>query len=166
VCDGFGGGWTKEKILSIMKDSRVGAYGVIGLLLLLGIKFASLYEIPVKELPIVIISGHSTSRFMAFLLTYTLPYVSNEETSKSKSIMEKKSFFSLVVNIIFGIGPLLLFKNVWILLVLIPPFLGMLFLASKFKKWIGGQTGDCAGATQQFCEVIFYLSFLVLWKFI
>ena len=35
VCDGFGGGWTKEKILAIMKDSRLGTYGAIGLFLLL-----------------------------------------------------------------------------------------------------------------------------------
>ena len=39
VCDGFGGGWTKQKILDIMKDSRVGAYGLIGLLLLFALKF-------------------------------------------------------------------------------------------------------------------------------
>ena len=46
VCDGFGGGWTKEKILEIMKDSRIGAYGAIGLLLLLGAKFILLKELP------------------------------------------------------------------------------------------------------------------------
>ena len=44
VCDGFGGGWTKEKILEIMKDSRVGSYGVIGMILMLGTKFAVLYQ--------------------------------------------------------------------------------------------------------------------------
>jgi adenosylcobinamide-GDP ribazoletransferase len=42
VCDGFGGGWTKEKILLIMKDSRVGAYGVIGLVVLLLLKASAL----------------------------------------------------------------------------------------------------------------------------
>ncbi|HEV2481447.1 MAG TPA: adenosylcobinamide-GDP ribazoletransferase [Puia sp.] len=46
VCDGFGGGWTKEKILLIMKDSRIGAYGAIGLILLLGTKFLLLKELP------------------------------------------------------------------------------------------------------------------------
>ena len=44
VCDGFGGGWTKEKILTIMKDSRVGTYGIVGLGLLLAIKFNALSE--------------------------------------------------------------------------------------------------------------------------
>jgi adenosylcobinamide-GDP ribazoletransferase len=46
VCDGFGGGWTKEKILVIMKDSRIGAFGAIGLILLLGSKFVLLRELP------------------------------------------------------------------------------------------------------------------------
>lgn len=39
LCDGFGGGWTKEKILEIMKDSRVGTYGVVGLTAILAINF-------------------------------------------------------------------------------------------------------------------------------
>src|SRR5699024_625423 len=44
--DGFGGGWTKEKILSIMKDSRVGTFGVAGLVGILALKFISLNELP------------------------------------------------------------------------------------------------------------------------
>src|SRR6187551_2582742 len=45
VCDGFGGGWTKEKILLIMKDSAIGAYGAIGLVLLFLLKFQVLYNL-------------------------------------------------------------------------------------------------------------------------
>ena len=45
VCDGFGGGWTKEKILLIMKDSSIGAYGAIGLVLLFLLKFQSMSEV-------------------------------------------------------------------------------------------------------------------------
>src|SRR5882724_3479373 len=46
ACDGFGGGWTKEKILGIMKDSRIGAFGAIGLIAILGSKFLLLRELP------------------------------------------------------------------------------------------------------------------------
>src|SRR5579859_194019 len=46
VCDGFGGGWTKEKILLIMKDSRIGAFGAMGLIFILGTKFLLLRELP------------------------------------------------------------------------------------------------------------------------
>ncbi|NQX85828.1 MAG: adenosylcobinamide-GDP ribazoletransferase [Flavobacteriaceae bacterium] len=166
VCDGFGGGWTKEKILAIMKDSQIGAYGAIGLILLLLIKFIALVELPSAILPLVIISGHAISRFMAAILVYILPYVSSSETSKSKTVAESKDMWSLFVNLGFVLIPLLFFETKWILLTLMPAFFGMLFLARKFKKWIGGQTGDCAGATQLFCEVIFYISVIVLWKFI
>ncbi len=45
VCDGMGGGWTKEKILLIMKDSRIGAYGAIGLIANTTTKFLLLKEL-------------------------------------------------------------------------------------------------------------------------
>jgi len=49
---------------------------------------------------------------------------------------------------------------------LIPVFLTRYFLARYFQKWIDGYTGDCLGATQQVCEVVYYLSLLLVWKFI
>src|SRR5215211_1296365 len=69
VCDAFGGGWTKEKILLIMKDSRLGTYGVIGLINMLGFKFLLLVELSVAlpqwDFFFIIISAHSISRFAA-----------------------------------------------------------------------------------------------------
>ena len=75
VCDGFGGGWTKEHILSIMKDSQIGAFGAIGMFLLLAIKFFSLYKSPGEYVILLMVSGHSISRLMASILVYALPYV-------------------------------------------------------------------------------------------
>jgi len=43
MCDGFGGGWTKEKILDIMQDSRLGTFGAVGLGLLMAVKFLCLH---------------------------------------------------------------------------------------------------------------------------
>lgn len=51
TCDGFGGDWSKEDILRIMKDSRLGAYGVIGILLVLLLKYNALLSLPVKLVP-------------------------------------------------------------------------------------------------------------------
>lgn len=166
VCDGFGGGWTKEKILTIMKDSQIGAYGAIGLLFILGFKFLCLSQLPIKWLPLIIIAGHSVSRLMASTLVYTHDYVSNTITSKSENRASNMTLIMLVLNSVFGLFPLFFFHTYYIFLILIPCYLGKVFLGVKFKKWIGGQTGDCAGATQQFCEVLFYLGVLGLWKFI
>src|ERR1700712_3963673 len=58
VCDGFGGGWTKEKILLIMKDSRLGTYGVVGIGLMLLLKWTVLKYLPAETIVVTLISGH------------------------------------------------------------------------------------------------------------
>ncbi|EZH71568.1 cobalamin synthase [Aquimarina atlantica] len=166
VCDGFGGGWTKDKILLIMKDSRLGTYGTIGLLLMLSTKFAALREVEMHYIPLLLISGHALSRFIATTLIFTHPYVRDTENSKAKPAAKSMSIQALLISGIFGITPLLFFKNPIIFLTLIPMYLSKMFLAAKFKKWIGGQTGDCAGAVQQLSEIVFYLTSIALWKYI
>ncbi len=166
VCDGFGGGWTKEKILMIMKDSRLGTYGVIGLIMLLGLKFSALREMNPTQISIAIVCAHALSRFMATTLLFTHPYVQDIEKSKIKPSAQSMTIAQLGIASIFGIVPLLLFQNVWVFLILIPAYISKVYLGKKFTKWIGGQTGDCAGAVQQLSEVVIYLSLVALWKFI
>lgn len=166
TCDGFGGGYTKEKILEIMKDSRIGAFGAIGIILLLILKFSLLSEMKPMVIPIVIVAGHAISRFISISLLYSMIYV--KEEGKAKPLSTALPLPSLLVAGVFGLLPLLLFKKALILLVIIPLFLTRLYLSYYFKKHIGGYTGDCLGAAQQTSEVIFYISiFLMLqWKFI
>ena len=166
VCDGFGGGWTKEKILLIMKDSRLGTYGVSGLILILAIKFSALREIPINFISLTIIAGHSVSRFIATTLIYTHPYVRDTDDSKAKPAAKSITLNMVLVSGVFGLLPLFIFKTPLIFLTLIPCYLSKVYLGNKFKRWIGGQTGDCAGAVQQLSEVVFYLSAIALWKFI
>lgn len=166
VCDGFGGGWTKEKILTIMKDSRLGTFGVSGLVFILAIKFLALYHLQnlSVNLILVIISGHSFSRFIATILLYTHDYVRDIDSSKIKPTTKQMSSKSLLISGIFGIVPLFFFQKPMVFLVLLPLLLTYLYMGHFFKKWIGGQTGDCAGALQQVAEIVFYLSLLALWK--
>ncbi|RSC92963.1 adenosylcobinamide-GDP ribazoletransferase [Tenacibaculum singaporense] len=166
VCDGFGGGWTKEKILTIMKDSRLGTFGVSGLVFILAIKFLALYHLQnlSVNLILVIISGHSISRFIATVLLYTHDYVRDIDSSKIKPTTKQMSSKSLLISAIFGIVPLFFFQKPTVFLVLLPLLLTYLYMGHFFKKWIGGQTGDCAGALQQVAEIVFYLSLLALWK--
>ncbi len=166
VCDGLGGGWTKEKILLIMKDSRLGTYGVTGLILILAIKFLALRDVSLHLIPITIISGHSLSRFIATTLIYTHPYVRDTEDSKAKPAAKSITTSMLLLSGLFGIAPLFFFNTPLIFLTIIPCYFAKVYLGAKFKKWLGGQTGDCAGAVQQLSEVLFYLSVIALWKFI
>ncbi|WP_196890330.1 adenosylcobinamide-GDP ribazoletransferase [Aureivirga marina] len=163
VCDGFGGGWTKEKILTIMKDSRLGTYGTVGLVGILALKFLTLSNLPETIIIFTIISGHTISRFFATGIIYFLPYVQDIDKSKVKPSADKMPFSSLFINAIFGIGSLLLFQNYKVFFVLIPMFISTFLLGKYYKKWIGGQTGDCAGAAQQINEIIFYLTLVIIY---
>lgn len=166
VADGFGGGWTQEKILLIMKDSRLGTFGVVSLILILGLKFLSLREVPVEAIPFVIICGNALSRMNASFLLYRGKYIQNNNSSKAGSAAHKLSVPSLIVNLIFGLSSLLLLYNFLFLVCLIPLLITERLMYRFYKKWIGGYNGDCAGAIQQVSEVVFYLSLLVIWKYI
>ena len=165
-CDGFGGGWTKEKILEIMKDSRIGTYGTAGLVLILLLKFALLDAIDIYVLPLVLIAAHSLSRFIAASFVYTHEYARDDEKSKIKPIAKKISLFDLIIAGIFGILPLIFLQNVFYFLIIVPVLITKYFLGRYFNKWLSGYTGDCLGAAQQITEIIFYLTYLVIWKFI
>ncbi|POY34865.1 adenosylcobinamide-GDP ribazoletransferase [Solitalea longa] len=163
VCDGFGGGWTKQRILEIMKDSRVGAYGVIGIILMLAVKFFSLNAINPLIIPFVIIVAHSLSRATALSFIYTHEYSRENEDSKAKPVAIKLPLRSLLLALFWGLLPLLVFcwwQNEWLyLLVIVPLILLQYFLGRYFQKWIDGYTGDCLGTTQQLAEVFIYLFF-------
>ena len=178
VCDGFGGGWTKEKILKIMKDSAIGAYGAIGVVLLLLMKFLStnflLGKANVSGINLylvyflIFVSAQALSRLAAVSIVFTHEYSREDATSKSKPIAKSYTWREVVGASFFGLLPLFVLSYFqWqISLVLVPVFLMRVYLARYFQKWIDGYTGDCLGATQQVCEVVFYLSVITLWKFI
>ncbi|MDO9155726.1 MAG: adenosylcobinamide-GDP ribazoletransferase, partial [Sediminibacterium sp.] len=190
--------YSKEKILTIMKDSRLGTYGVVGLILILSLKFLLLIELThffsIELVAALLVAAHANSRFWATTIMQQLPYVQDIDASKSKPLADRVltagemtillmgSLLSLVA--LFGLLyfqlPLRLqlqipisFSWNFILTLLVftvsiqmPSFIAQLFAAKYFKKWIGGYTGDCLGATQQVCEIAFYLGCLLLWKFI
>jgi adenosylcobinamide-GDP ribazoletransferase len=172
TCDGFGGGWTKEKILTIMKDSRVGTYGVVGLVLIFGVKFFTLLNISSRvnifTFGLLLICGHVLSRFCAILIIRLLPYAREDADSKVKPVAKGIFASDLLIAGLFSAVPLVCIAciNLLFLFVILPLLITTIYLIWYFKKWIGGYTGDCLGAAQQVNEVVFYLSIIVIWKFI
>lgn len=182
VCDAFGGGWTKEKILMIMKDSRLGTFGVIGLICILCSKLLLLRELP-KFTPninepstnilinyqyflLTLIAGHAVSRVMPVWVIRFYDYVTDPDGSKSKPIaINKPGFILLIIATVFALVPFV-FMSWQFLLALIPLLLVTYSLADYFKKWIGGYTGDCLGAIQQVTEITFYLGVIIVWRYI
>lgn len=154
TADGLGGGWDREQTLAIMKDSRIGSYGAVALMMALYIKFQSLASLPPVLVPAVLVAGHSLSRFAAVLLIYFQQYV--RETGKAKPLAEHISTAGLLVAAIFGMTPLALLEiKLWWALVSVV-LVGAWF-ARVLARRLGGYTGDCLGAMQQLCELTFYL---------
>lgn len=170
VCDSFGGGYGKTRIMTIMKDSRVGAYGAIGIILLFALKFLSIQALGnldlMKTLSIIILA-HTSSRFIAGTMIYTHQYVTDIDSSKSKPLANKaldgKSLFISFIAVLLAFS---LIPDQRLILPFILAYLGKVYLGWYFKKHIGGYTGDCLGTVQQVGEVLFYLGVMIVWKFI
>ncbi len=170
VCDGFGGGWTRERILEIMKDSRLGTYGVVGLGLILSLKYMTLFPQGKMQLfidtALLLLVAHPLSRWTAVLMIYTMPYArANDDDGKAKPVAKQLEWYEFLVATIFGFLPLLSVvmwtQNYYLLLIAPALFLLKWRLQYYFQKWIQGYTGDCLGATQQLAEVLIYLVYLL-----
>lgn len=164
VCDGFGGGYTTARILDIMKDSRVGAYGVIGIVLMLGLKYTVLSQLSFWSVIAALLIAHPVSRLMASALIWRLSYVKAE--GKAKPLAEKMSGGEFAISAGFAVLPLLAGGlSGWVSWTGIAAGLALSalatwWLARFFVQRIGGYTGDCLGAVQQVAEVTFYLGLL------
>ncbi|MBK8402199.1 MAG: adenosylcobinamide-GDP ribazoletransferase [Propionivibrio sp.] len=158
MVDGFGGGWEKPQILAIMKDSRIGSFGAVALIVLLLAKFCAQLEVDVALLPLSLIAGHSLSRLCAVSLLGTLDYVRDE--GKSKPLATRIGRGELAFAALTALLPLLLLPPPQVLVGVAFAVLATLWLARMFKRRIGGYTGDCLGATQQLSEVAFYFGLL------
>jgi adenosylcobinamide-GDP ribazoletransferase len=162
MVDGFGGGWGKARILEIMKDSRIGSFGAVALIVLLLAKFFALVEIDLAALPLALIAGHAVSRLCATAVLHRLDYV--RDAGKAKALATGIGRGALAFATLTALVPLLFLAP---RLGLAAPLLGVLgaalatlWLARLFKRQIGGYTGDCLGATQQLAEVAFYAGLL------
>ena len=164
LCDGFGGGWTKAQVLTIMKDSRLGTYGTLGIGLLLALKFASLSALPAPSIPLALLVAHPLSRFAAISFVYTHSYVQADAQSKVKPLALNLSTGELALAGATGLAPLLLLAG-WDWrwgMVLGPLAAARWGLGRLFVRRLGGYTGDCLGAAQQVTEVVIYLALAAL----
>ncbi len=163
-CDGFGGGWDKDRVLAIMKDSRIGSYAAIGLGLLLPTKWSALVEIDAAFGPpllaLTLVAGHAVSRLASTVLIHFLEYVRDADNSKSKPLARRMTRGELGIAALCGLAPCLLLPLSAMRVALAATAVVTLFAARYFLRRIGGYTGDCLGATQQVAELAFYLGLL------
>lgn len=156
-CDGMGGGFDKEQILKIMKDSRIGTYANVGLLGILSLKFFALQSINSALIPIILICGHSISRYVAGSIAFTHKYVrKDDDSSKSLKFLKNTKWNVILVSSILAFLPLLLL-GIKAFILLLPMLIVRQIFAFYLNKRLGGYTGDCLGALQQISETVFYL---------
>jgi adenosylcobinamide-GDP ribazoletransferase len=161
MCDGFGGGMTTERVLEIMKDSRIGAYGAIGIVCMLALKLTTLSMLPPLAAIGALLVAHPLSRLMATSLIWRMDYARAE--GKAKPLAQKMSGMEFLLAALSTALPLL--AVLWLRWLpaaalasgAIAAIVATLWLARKFAQRIGGYTGDCLGAVQQVSEVVFYL---------
>ncbi len=160
TADGLGGGWDKARILAIMKDSRVGSYGVIAVVMALLGKFALLSALPTSLVPIILLAGHALSRFCALLLMAFMDYARDDELSKARPVAGRLALGAGAFAVIFAFAPLCLLPLERAVAGAMLAGVATGWLAAKCRRWLGGYTGDCLGATQQVTEIAFYLGCL------
>jgi adenosylcobinamide-GDP ribazoletransferase len=169
VWDGFGGGWTVEQKLNIMKDSRLGTYGAAGLFFILMIKYQSLVLLsthstnPVLALSLALVLAHTLSRAVSTSLIFSMSYVSEDAQSKVKPLAQNLSLNGLLILLITSAVVMFFILPVLHCLVMIVCLWMIRFLLIIwFNRQLGGFTGDCLGAAQQLLEVAIYIILLVL----
>lgn len=166
--DGMGG-YGKEKVLAIMKDSRVGAYGVIALVLVLLLKYQALLELCSAQSPLFVVAAlvaaHSISRLMATSIMLTQHYIRDDDSARAKPAAQQISHASFAIALLTGAAAIgILFAAgahpASVLAAVTAAFLMRMYLAWQLQKRLGGYTGDCLGAVQQLSELAFYLGLL------
>ena len=148
--DGFGGGGNnRERILNIMKDSHIGTYGVLGLILYELLLAVSLFSMTPILAAMAILAADPFAKMVTAQLIMMMPYARTEEEAKNKTIYRKMSWKASVSLAIQGLLPMMAFIWLtgakWTTIVFIP-FLVMYFLYLLIWRKIHGYTGDCCGA--------------------
>jgi adenosylcobinamide-GDP ribazoletransferase len=168
IADGLGGSQNRERALEIMKDSRVGAFGAIAVSLVLLAKvslLALIGDVNPEAMVAGIFAAHVASRTFPLLLIRLLPHVGDVAGSKSKPLADQITIHSLLIAFFWLFITIAIVFTAYaavdlIVIVLIPMVttsIVFLYMWRLFAKRLQGFTGDCLGATQQVCEVAFYL---------
>jgi adenosylcobinamide-GDP ribazoletransferase len=160
AADGFGGGWTKDRVLTIMRDSNIGSFGALAIGCSLLARFVFLASLPTRTFHGVLLAGQVLSRWAALPLAHWLSPARDDEGQGAR-MAQKTSTTSLVVATVcmviivsvacgFAAVPLIVITC------------GVAALTGAYyRRRIGGITGDCLGATCQVTECAVYLTGLV-----
>ena len=164
IADGLGGSPNRERALEIMKDSRVGAFGAIAVVLVLFAKvslLALIGDVNPEVMVVGIFVAHVASRTFPLLLIRLLPHVGDLAGSKSKPLADQITGWSLFIAFLWLFmsiaGVFIVYDAIYFIVSMAAASVAFGYMWRLFSKRLQGFTGDCLGATQQVCEAAFYL---------
>ena len=159
--DGFGGGGhDRERILAIMKDSHIGTYGVLSLILYEVLLAACLFSLPPTLAALTILAADPYAKMVTAQLILMMPYARKEEEAKNKTVYRKmdwKAGISLAIQGLLPMGLYLWYTGLAWELIIFLPCLTMYFLYLLIWNRLRGYTGDCCGAVCLLVELTVYL---------
>lgn len=169
ACDGFGGGWERKQVLAIMKDSRIGSYGTVGVALVLLGRVSALSLLGAEGTEVAaraLVAAHVLGRWSSLPLIRYLPYVSGEGA-------RSRPFAASVTGARLTVGTLLTLaivacmvtpRGVAAVVAVLAGAAAVTLLAARyFRRRLGGMTGDCLGAANQLVELATYLVLASAW---
>ena len=164
ACDGLGGVRPKERVLEIMRDSRIGAYGVLGLIFMIGTKGLALSSMPATDVFFVLIAGHTASRAAMVWVMASSDYVREKGAGSAVAGgIDRTAMMVALITTGVALLPLVFCVRMEAILCALA---GLVLAQVLMRRWyeprLGGYTGDCLGAVQQCSEVGFYLGLLVV----
>ena len=161
--DGFGGGGSnRQRILDIMKDSHIGTYGVLALILYLALLFATLLSMQPTDAALTILMADPYAKMISAQVIQMMPYARTAETAKSHIVYRKFSWGAGVSLAVQGLLPVALYlwwmsgRVDWQLVVFLPCLM-MYFLYRFIWHRLRGYTGDCCGAIFLLTELTVYM---------
>jgi adenosylcobinamide-GDP ribazoletransferase len=158
TADGLGGGLSVNRRLEIMRDSRIGTYGGVTLMLALAMKVTALSALDLATGVSALVAAHASARFATVVAIGQMPYAGDADGAKVKPLATGLTGREMVVAAVFGLTPTLLLDPTCFMLALIGGAVPALALAYQSHRLIGGYTGDVLGAMEQVFEIGFLLA--------
>jgi adenosylcobinamide-GDP ribazoletransferase len=166
-CDAFGGSADRARTLAIMRDSRIGAYGAIGVAMLLLVRFETLAHLDAGWIAASLICAAAFSRGCSVLVMTSLPYARDEDDAKARPVARNVAPADALIALAIAVAPTLLLAA-WTgdasagLLGLSFALLLTAAMRRIVRRRLGGYTGDCLGAVQQVAEVGYLIGLLAV----
>jgi adenosylcobinamide-GDP ribazoletransferase len=160
--DAFGGGWTRERMLEIMHDSRIGSFGTLAIVLSLGARWGLLAAMPVARFPWYLLAAHVLCRWT------TLPLGTFMNSARSDGLGARMAHKIPMSSALIGTALAFGIAGWALRLQAVAPVVAVslitLLTGLYYRSRIGGITGDCFGATNQLAEIAVYVCGVWRWS--